>query len=91
MTEKVVALIKDVIQPSIMAFIGILLSVIGFFSVRTLNQIDSSLTSVSSSVIELKQTVTQAIIEQGSLRRDVDRNTHDIEDLKRRVYMMNNK
>lgn len=68
------------------AGLTIVLSVIGFFLVRTLNQIDTSMTSMTDSVNKLNSQMGTVLTEMSYQRRDIDSTQKEVEKLKEQIF-----
>lgn len=85
--------LKEYLVPGLLAFITLLLTLMGAMASvaldgakDTASKANENLEAINKSLTDLSIKVGQVVTEQSGLRRDTDKNTYDIEELKRRVY-----
>lgn len=67
-------------------FLMVLITIIGFFSVRTLNSVDESLGSVTKSVNNLNENMAKVVTELSYQRRDIDVHSIEIKEIKEHIH-----
>jgi cell shape-determining protein MreC len=73
------------IEKYINNFIAILMSVVAFLAIRTLNQIDESMRSATLSIQELNQTVARVVADISYQKQSLDEQRVEINDHEIRI------
>lgn len=76
----------EVIATVLGVVLSMILSIVGFFIVRTLNRVEGSMESMTNSVNSLNNQMGKLVTEMSFARRDIDRHGNEIDKIKDHIF-----